>query len=157
MATTYETASYKGSQAVTRPQAGYVELCSAPEDLAIGTVINDVYKFFKLPRGAKLLGAYIEHEEIDSHATPALSISMIITDGTTTYTPIAAYTGASAAGYVDTESATYGQQAGWRGKVLGTESFYVCLKAVAAAATVVTTGNVQVGIKYTTDVQTYNS
>jgi len=157
MATTYETASYKGSQAVTRPQAGYVELCSAPEDLAVGTTINDVYKFFKLPRGAKLLGAYIEHEELDSHATPTLSLSMIITDGTTTYTPIAAYLGGSAAGYVDTESATYGQQAGWRGKVLGTENFYVSVKVIAASATQVAAPNIQVGIKYTTDVQTYNS
>lgn len=151
-AETFESLSYKQTVALAKHPSGYTERISKEESFTLDTAA-DVVKFFKLPRGAKLLGACIIGADHDAHATPAtVTFDVIVTDGTTTYTLINdAPVGTAVAEYTS-ESATYGLQTGWRGKVLGNANFYCAAKVVTPPNTA-QAANLQVGIRYTLDIE----
>lgn len=153
MATTYEAKSYK------QPALDYplqiMERVSKAEEFGTSTalVINDVIKFFKLPPGAKLLGASIEAEDIDTHATPTITLSLIVTNGTTTKTVIDGSTVGQGGGIVFAESdATGAAQTGWKGYVCNGKDWYVGVKVKAAAATAAA-GDIIASIRYTKDTE----
>jgi hypothetical protein len=152
MATTYEVNSWKNEPAVARPQAGVHERYKT-FTLTTG-VINDVYKIFRLPKGAKLLplGWYIESPDVDTNATPTVKFDLIVTDGTTTKTVIADTVVGQAGGTVFDQTATVGQQTGWVNYVTTNGNFYVALKIDTASATHAS-GSVIVGCKYSIDLE----
>ena len=151
MATTYSLATFN-DPAVVRPQAGVIVriVSITPASWAV----NDVFKFAKLPYGAKLvaLGNYIESPDIDTHATPTATVSLLAVDAATaTKTIIDGSIAPQAGGTVHDQTATYGQQTGWVGyKVVNKRGAYYALKAAAAAATFAA-GAIVVQVTYSTD------
>lgn len=67
--------------------------------------LNDVIKFFKLPANAKILFGRIACEDLDSHATPTITLDLLVTDGTTTKYVFNASTIGQAGGFVDSRDA----------------------------------------------------
>lgn len=149
MATTYEAKSYK-NPALDFPLQ-VMERVSVAEEFGTSTalVTNDVIKFFKLPVGAKLLGGHIESEDLDTDATPAITLSLIVTNGTTTKTLIDGGTVGQGGGIVFAESdATGAAQTGWKGYVCNGDGWYVAVK-VKLQADAAQAGDIQAGIRYT--------
>lgn len=133
MATTYALPTFN-DPAMARPQAGvHQRIVNFTPTTA---VVNDVYKVAKLPKGAKLApGWWLETPDMDSNATPTLVLSVAVTDGTTTKTPISVSTVGQAGGIVTDKTATYGLQTGWVNYKLLNDDFYIYVKATTAAAT----------------------
>lgn len=150
-AETFEALSYKQVPACAKYPSGVTYRISKAENFTLDTAA-DIVKFFKLPRGAKLLGGCLITGDHDSAATPASStIDLKATDGTTTYTLINDFPLTTVAD-VTTETATYGLQTGWRGKVLNNENWYVYAE-VGTPPTTAAAANLQAGIFYTLDTE----
>jgi len=150
-AETFEALSYKQVPACSKTPSSYTERISKAESFTLDTAA-DIVKFFKLPRGAKLLGGCLITGDHEAAATPAsCTVHLKATDGTTTYTLIS---GApiTAVADVTTETATYGLQTGWRGKVLNNENWYVYAE-IGTPPTTAQAANLQAGIRYTLDVE----
>lgn len=113
---------------------------------------DDTIKFFQLPEGGvKLLGGVIESEDLD--AGTAVTLDLIVTDGTTTHILIADTTVAQAGGVISTmDSQTGSNQTGWYGKVLTGSDWYVAVR-VGTAPTTPAAGKVKAGIRYSCDVE----
>ena len=151
-AETFEALSYKQVPACAKYPSGVTYRISKEENFTLDTAADKV-KFFKLPRGAKLLGGCLIGGDHDSAATPAtVTVHLKATDGTTTYTLISAAQIGTAAADVTTEHATYGLQTGWRGKVLNNESWYVYAE-IGTPPTTAAAANLQAGIFYTLDTE----
>lgn len=135
MATTYTATSYT-TPALARPQSGKTtRWYSHPLGSSFTFVINDVIKVFKLPQGAKLLPGWgIECDDLDAGATPTLTLSLAVTDGTTTKTIIDGSTAGQAGGITYDSTSSVGQQADVMGFVTTNDDFYVYVLAKAAAA-----------------------
>lgn len=135
MATDYTATSY-ATPALARPQSGPTTRWFAHDIGSSFTfVINDKVKFFKLPAGAKIVPGWgIEADDLDAGATATLTLSLAITDGTTTKTIIDGSVAGQAGGVCYDHTATYGQQADVMGFVTTNDDFYVYVLAKAAAA-----------------------
>lgn len=108
-------------------------------------VLNDILRFFKLPRNAKLLDGSIEIEAIDTHATPTGELSVLVTDGTTTYTLDSAIPS-------ETAALIRFDGTGWLGEVLtGTGQWRAEVKATTAAATAAASPYIALTLSYTMD------
>lgn len=147
-AETFEAISYK-EEAVSDINR-VIERVSKAQTFTLDTAADRV-KFFKLPPGAKLLGGHIESADIDT-GTPAVTMSLIVTNGTTTKTIIALSTVGQAGGIVFSQTATYGAQTGWKGYTCNGRGWYVAVTIGTAPATVAA-GNLQAGIIYTMDTE----
>jgi len=155
MATTYTATSY-ATPALARPQSGPTTRWA---EYSLGSsftfVVNDVIKFFKLPAGAKVITGWgIEADDLDANATPTLTLSLAITDGTTTKTIIDGSIAGQAGGFCYDSTGTYGQQADVMGFVTTNDDFYVYLLAKAAAAgACAAASKVKVWVTYTLDTE----
>ena len=148
MATTYETNSYKDVPVVRANGENTTRWFS--HTLASTNVINDLYKYFKLPQGAKLLPGWgIESPDLDS--STGITLTLRVTDGTTTKNVIVASTIGQAGGISYDHTATIGQVAGTMGFVTTNRDFRVELLIAAAASGTYTAGAVKVWASYTMD------
>lgn len=108
-----------------------------------GTAIeaNDVIRFFKLPPYAKMLWAKIDSEALDGHATPTLTASALVSNGTTTKNFFVNSTIVQGGGIASTlDGGSSGAQDAFDsdsavGFVTDDDNYYVDLKFTAAAAT----------------------
>ena len=150
MATTYTFPTFN-DPAMARPQAGVHQ--RIVKFTPTTGVINDIFKVAKLPKGAKLSpGWYLEVPDLDTNATPTLTISVKVTDGTTTKTVIAAATTGQAGGVAYDSTATVGQQTGWANFKTTNDDFYVYVTWAAAAATFAS-GACLLGFSYLLDAE----
>lgn len=146
MATTYETVAYRD------PAVAPVGVCKRVFSYTPTTAaINDVYRFFKLPKGAKLVtGWAIESADIDTNATPTVTLTLRVTDGTTTKNIIVATTAGQAGGITFDSTASVGAQTGWLNYRTASDDFRVEVLVAAAAATFAA-GAIKVCASYTMD------
>lgn len=119
-------------------------------DFTAAIAANDVVNIVRLPKDAVLLGGFIE-TSADFDTSTNLTISLRVTDGTTTKTLISASTlGQGAAGVV-TETAGNGSlTTGWRGFKTENDDYKVQLLFPAGPSTA-TSGSIYVGIKFSMD------
>lgn len=146
MATTYTLKTY--SDVAVSEHNRVIERLTPAADYTIAN--GDIWKAFKLPRGAKLLGGTLIYEELDSHATPTATIDLYVTDGTVTKTIIDGESVGAAD--VVTEATATTPVVAWAGYVCTDNDFYVAAKIMTAPATAAE-GSLQIGIRYTMDTE----
>jgi hypothetical protein len=152
MATTFTHANFN-DPAVARPQSG-INIRTATVTFAAALVANDVFKLFKLPKGAKLVpGGWSIENGADYDTSTNLTLSLQVTDGTTTKTPLAATTIGQGAAAVAVPAST---DVGWIGFVTTSPDFYVRL-LVAAGPSTSTSGTIKCTASYTTDLERASS
>lgn len=156
MATTYELKSY--AEPAWADINRVIERVSKAEDVT-GTkfeTINNAFKVFKLPVGAKILGGGIICENLEDTSNN-ITLSLQVTNGTTTKTLISGDAIGQTGGKVFYPVATTtpedpADQA--LGFVTDDQDYYVkILVAAAAAAAAGVTANLQGYIKYTLDTE----
>ena len=112
----------------------------------------DYIRYFKLPKGARLApGGWFIETAADLDTSTNLTLSLQVTDLTTTKTIISASTlGQGAAGIVqEIDAAGNGAgQLAWRAYVTTSDDFFVRL-LVAAGPSTAATGTIHVGCSYT--------
>lgn len=146
MATTYTLSTYQ--DVAVSEHNRVIERLTPAQDFTVAN--GDIFKAFKLPRGAKILGGTLIFEELDEHATPTGTIDLYVTDGSVTKTII---DGESiAAADVVTEATATTPVVAWAGYVTTDQDFYVAAKIMTAVAQA-KEGSLQIGIRYTMDVE----
>lgn len=156
MATT-EAKSYKTPAAVLTAHPGPIYRCSKAESFTIAADA-DVVKFFKLPVNAKIVNGGFFCGELDTNASPTLTLELQVTNGTTTKKLLdGCTTGATVQSYDATVAGVTALAASvvgevdygsWKGFVTDDDNYYVAIVADAAPATAAS-ANLQVYIEYT--------
>jgi hypothetical protein len=142
MATTY-TASAFNEQALS-----YAEGVISREmtyELTAALVISDIIKFCKLPKGAVIVDAWLACDDLDTHATPLITLTLRLNDGSAQKNFFSASTVGQAGGL---QRATL--LAPFESK-LDSNSWWVEVLVPAAPATGAATGTIRVVVLYTMD------
>ena len=113
------------------------------------SIAADQVNFFKMPRNAKILGVRLIPTDLDTHATPTLTLTVNLYDGTTTKTYISAQTGGQTGVVcVPTSSA----ELAVIGYVTANDNFYFLVTIGTGAATAAA-GSIYLEVEYTCDLE----
>lgn len=145
------TAASYNEPALARPQAGPVTR-SYNYSFTAALAASDEIKYFKLPKGAKLCGFGWAIENGGDYDTATnLTLSLQVTDGTTTKTVISGSTLAQgAAGRVTQDVGNGSLQVGWMDFKTTSDDFYVRI-LIAAGPSTSTSGTLRCTATYTLD------
>lgn len=153
MATTYTLPSFT-QPSLERREAGVVHRSTKVNISASNFVVNDVYKAFKLPKGAKVVGGYLRDTAVElSPSATVLDLELYDVNGTTAYKII---DGMAISDTVPTQawdtSATVGK--GEHINVVTDDADWIIRVLVETGkAGAVTAGVLHIGVSYTLDLE----
>ena len=145
MLTTYTTALHDEGAATAYRNLGSNVLYDR-FSLSAAFVINDVVRSVYIPKNAVLLDAGISCDDLDTHNTPLITLTLRVNDGSTQKNFFAASTVAQAGGMQRADVAA-GNAVGYE---VTSAAFYLELLVAAAPATGATSGDIELFVSYST-------
>lgn len=116
-------------------------------DLAAALALNDVIRSVYIPKNAVLLDAMIVVDDLDTDATPLLTLTLRVNDLTTQKDFFVAST-VGRAGGTQRASVAAGNALGYE---VGNDDFFLELLVAAAPGTGAVTGDIELFVSYTID------
>lgn len=146
MATTFTTALHdEGSASPFTPVPGAAFRIYDRYDLTAALIINDLIRGPYLPKGLVITDASLVCDDLDTHTTPTVTLTLRVTNGTTTKNLFVASTVAQAGGMARADVAA-GNGLYYEVPAAG---YWLEILAVAAPATGATTGDIDFGLEGT--------
>ena len=144
MATTYTTKKHDEGSATAKNMVG-VNYVYDRFTQSAAFVINDVVRSVYVPKNAVILDAWVGCEDLDTHATPTITLTLRLNNGTTQHNFNAAETIGQTGGLARAD--LYAPM----GLEITTALWYLELLVAAAPATGTTDKEIRFGLAYTMD------
>jgi hypothetical protein len=141
---TYTTAEHDSGANVAQSKLGS-QVVYDRFDLTAALATNDVIRSVYIPKNAVLLDAWLASDDLDTHTTPTITLTLRVNDGSTQKNFFSASTVAQAGGLQRADVAA-GNAVGYE---VGSDDFYLEVLVAAGAATGASSGDIELCVCYT--------